>query len=375
MKNLLLILYILMLLLPATQKTLNLPKENALKGEFIPTKPVILSIRNWFSGRYQQTFISSFDEKVGYKPTLIRLYNQLSFSIFNQEGSSTVIVGKSGYLYQDNYIYAYTGKDKVRVSDLKKKINDVYQVQKYLESRGIHFILVFAPNKARIFPEYIPSRFLSEVKQKTNYDEFLEILKQDYPDLHFLDVNGYFLRLKKTATVPLYSRGGIHWTNYALYKFFMDTLVREMAFLQDKKYPQLVEQNFHWSYKLTQPDDDLRQLMNLFASDHAEKLPYADFFYKPEAGFTRSRLLMISDSYYSMLYASGVFNSLFSKNNFWYYNYWRYPVEDYKGITVPAFLRQDILNHDFVILMATETNISGLFKFPEKAISWLGIKD
>jgi hypothetical protein len=76
-----------------------------------------------------------------------------------------------------------------------------------------------------------------------------------------------------------------------------------------------------------------------------------------------------------MLYSSVVFNSILSKNNFWYYNHSRYPIEDYKGISDPAFLRQDILNHDFVILMATETNISGLFKFPEKAISWLGIAD
>ena len=47
----------------------------------------------------------------------------------------------------------------------------------------------------------------------------------------------------------------------------------------------------------------------------------------------------------------------------------------YKGNTDPVFLRDDILHHDFVILMATEINISDFFLFPENALSWFGLGD
>lgn len=363
------------MLLPAVEKTFNIPRERSLKGAFIITTPVPLTHRNWISGWYQQNKVLNFNDLMGYKPTLVRLFNQINFSLFNQTHIANIIVGKSGYLYQENYIFAYTGNDKLNISNLKKKIDYIYQVQKLLESKGVHFILIFAPNKARIFPEDIPDRYLSKKKNISNYEEYIQIIDQNFPNLHVLDMNNYFLKLKKTVSVPLYAKGGVHWSNYAVYKYFLDTLTTSMGAMENKRFPRLTEQNMHWTNNLISPDDDLTQTLNLFKAKPNEKLPYADFKFTSDPDYRKPSLLMISDSYYSMLYGSELFNNELSRSNFWYYNKSRYPEDYYNGKNNPSFLRDDLLHHDFVILMATEINIDQMFLFPENVLSWFGLGD
>jgi hypothetical protein len=375
MKHVLLFLFLVIILLPGIQKKITHFKETPLKGAFTLSQSDTLTITNWYSSRFQQSYTAAVNDAIGFRTTLIRLYNQINFSLFNQSSVGTIVVGKSGYLYEEDYIKAYIGKDKLSRRDLEKKIGYISQVQKLLENKGVHFILVFAPSKARIFPDYIPSRYFSKKKSLSNYEEYIQIIRQEFPGLHVIDVNAYFNQLKKTAAFPVYPKGGTHWTNYALHRYFMDSLVHYMGSLRGKRFPVLKQQNLRWSYDLQSPDDDIWQTLNLFLSKDQEKLPYADFSFAKDPVDKKPGLLMISDSYYSMLYTSEEFNSLLSKNNFWYYNKTRYPEEFYQGKTDPAFLRDDLLQHDFVILMATETNIDQMFFFPEKVLSWLGLED
>jgi hypothetical protein len=363
------------LLLPGIQKNFTVFKEVPLKGAFRLTKADSLTNKNWFSGQFQQTYTNAFNDAVGLKPTMIRVINQINFSLFNQSSISYIIVGKSGYLYEEHYITAYLGKDKLKQKELRKKIGYIHQIQDYLEQKGINFLLVFSPNKARIYPEYIPSRYLSQRKGTTNYDEYLQIIHQEYPDLHFFDVNAYFRQLKKTIDFPLYSKGGTHWANYVLYNYFLDSLIHYMGSVQRQKFPPLLQRNFHWSKNLVSPDDDIQQTINLFFSKGNEKLPYADFFIEKGLNNKNPGVLVVSDSYFSMLYGSSLLDSLFKKVDFWYYNKKRYPEEYYKGNNDPGFLRTDLLQHDFVILMATEVNIKDMFLFPEGILSWLNIAD
>jgi hypothetical protein len=375
MKHFLYYVCILLILLPGIQKKFTPVKEAPLKGAFTLEKADHLTRKNWFSGRFQQSYAAAFNDTIGFRKTLIRLYNQVNFSLFNLSSVDYIVIGKAGYLYTENYINAYTGKDKLKKSALRKKLNYIHQLQEYLEKKGIHFILVFEPSKARILPEFIPSRYVLKNKGLTNYEEYIHIIRQEYPDLHVFDVNEYFRQLKKRIVYPLYAKEGIHWTLYAAKKYFMDTLVRYMGNQQRKSFPPLAEKNFHWSDKLQWPDNDMMQLLNLPFSRDTFKLPYADFSFGNVNNDKKPSLLVVSDSYYSILHGSDAFNSLFSKNDYWFYNKTRFPEAYYKGNTDPVFLRDDILHHDFVILMATEINISDFFLFPENALSWFGLGD
>jgi hypothetical protein len=362
-----------MLLLPAIEKTFNITEERALKGVSFPTTREPLNFTNWKSGVFQQHYVLCFDDKIGYKPTLVRLFNQIDFSLFDKPGQDYIVAGKSGYLFTKDNLDAYTGKDKLSHSELKKKIGYVYQVQKYLENKGIHFLFVFASSKARIYPEFFPSRYSGKKKGLSNYEEYLKIIKEEYPDLHVLDMNAYFLQLKNKVNFPVYPKGGVHWTKYTGNKYFIDTLLGYLGEMQHKRFPRIRERNFHWSSKLEEPDDDIRQTMNLCVQQTDTKLPYADFYFLKEPAANKPRLLVIADSYYSMIYKFSSYNDLFSKTNFWYYNKTRFPEEYYNKTTDPVFLRDDLLNHDFVVVMATEVNLNDLFLFPESAVSWLGI--
>ena len=375
MKHILLFVIIVLLLLPGFQKKTSIFKEKSLQGAFTLSEYDSLTKKNWYSGQFQQAYGTVFNDAIGFRPTLVRLNNQVNFSFFDQSSVNSIIVGKSGYLYEDTYLDAYTGKDKVKITTLRKKMKYVYKLQNYLEAKGIHFILIFAPSKGRILPEFIPSRYLSRKKGSTNYDDYIRIIGKEFPGIHFIDVNAYFNQLKKSVTIPLYPPGGTHWTKYASQRYFLDSLLHYMGWLRKKEFPELLQQNFRWSHDLESPDDDIRQTLNLLSSYKTEKLPYADFTISGDTAGRKPGLLVISDSYYSILYRTSAFNSLFNRVNFWFYNKTRFPEEYYQGNTDPDFLRDDLLQHDFVILLATEINIYDLFLFPENALSWVGLGD
>lgn len=375
MKSFLLFTILLIFLLPSIQNKFHLIKEAPLKGVYTLKKADSLTLKNWISCKYQQSLTTRFNGSSGFRPTFVRLIDQVNFSLFNQASNPDIILGKSGYLYEYPFIRSFLGRDKINYGGLRKKIHKLYQIQNFLENKGIHFILIFAPSKARVFPEYIPSRYLLKKKRASNYDEYVQIIGKECPDLHLIDVNAYFKKLKKTSGFPLYSKVGTHWTNYALYRYFLDTLVHYMGSFQKRRFPELKQQNLHWSNDLISPDDDLLQILNLFNPGKDVKLPYADFSFDIHSIKDKSVLLMISDSYNSMLYESSAFNSILSRNDFWYYNKIRYPEEFYKASNDPVFLRDDLLKHDFVILMATETNLPDLFLFPEITFSRLGLAE
>ncbi len=75
------------------------------------------------------------------------------------------------------------------------------------------FIFI-TPNKANIYSENIPNRFLEiapEKKQKSNYDLFIESIKKT--GLFYYDSIPDVKKLKKTAKFRVFTKSGIHWSN------------------------------------------------------------------------------------------------------------------------------------------------------------------
>ncbi len=124
-KHSLFVLLMLMMILPFIQQTFDVPKIRSLKGAFVvPQKPKWF-FHNFLESSYQDSLNTYLEHHIGYRPHLVRLNNQLQYSLFdtvNAQGG--VIIGKEGYLFELNYIKAMYGLDYVgdeRVaSDIEK---------------------------------------------------------------------------------------------------------------------------------------------------------------------------------------------------------------------------------------------------------------
>ncbi len=349
----------LLLILPAVQRFAGFIRESPLKGAItLPEKPVLNS-KSWFDGSFQENYDPYLEQTVGFRPTLIRINNQIAFSVFDTALANGVIIGKNNYLYENNYVKAYEGVDFVGYKEINEQVAKAKIIQRKLEENGQHFLIVFAPGKGSYFPEYIPEKYRVKNRGITNYDCYASRFLQE--GIPFIDFNRWFIQMKDTSRYPLYSKTGIHWSLYGV-ALSVDSLVRYM-----EKMAGIDMVDFSWdgievSSDPRDTDNDIANGMNLLFPIKTGEMAYPNIRFNDPPGKTRPDVLVIGDSYYWNIMGSGIASRLFGDNNFWFYNReahnpkWREP----KKVSDLNIL-DEIKKQQFVILLFTDAN---LYKFP-----------
>src|ERR1035437_9767004 len=126
-KKIFFVIIILLLLLPEFQAQFQIFKTKPLKGVFENTEPPVFTAKSWLDQSFQVLFAKNFDDSIGIKSDLVRLYNQVDFSLFRIVHASKIVCGKDDYLFPTDYLEAASGKNfrgpltiNSRVSRLKK---------------------------------------------------------------------------------------------------------------------------------------------------------------------------------------------------------------------------------------------------------------
>lgn len=362
-------LLVILLLLTGTQGIFGFIKEKDLLGVVDVPDTCSFTTDSLFNGTFQQSASVHLNKHLGFHNTLTRINNQITFSVFGISPANNVIIGRDNYLFEPGYINAWLGKDFTSREKISGKVKRLVKFQQLLNEKGVHFILAFCPSKARFMPENLPEKFRTKGKN-TNYDTYVDVIKKEGQGLHFIDFNDYFLKLKDTASFTLYPKGGTHWTNFSSRYYVLDSLLRYMESLSGENYPDIIANRIYWSDSLLIPDDDISTLFNLIFPFPSGKIPYADFGIKSD-GTTKPDVLAIGDSYYWQIYGFDKINELFNESDFWVWNEVLYPKSKYANIKSDnyMFLKQDILEHKFIILMATEINLPNLLNFDEKTFA------
>ena len=107
---------------------------------------------NWetyFNGEYQAAYDRYLEDHIGLRNIFVRVYNQLEFSLFGKGHANGVILGKENYLYEEDYINAYTGVDFLGDTVIREKCEKIISVQQGLKQYDTELLVVFAPGKAR----------------------------------------------------------------------------------------------------------------------------------------------------------------------------------------------------------------------------------
>jgi hypothetical protein len=115
---------------------------------------------------------------------LIRLYDQVLYQVFHKSYMylEYIIRGRHGNLFERNYLVVY-GRYPGPVPNEEAEALAV--MMKYLSDRlkelGSCFVLLITPNKATLYPEDIPDRFLEKIRrgdrQPTDYGVMVPFLK------------------------------------------------------------------------------------------------------------------------------------------------------------------------------------------------------
>ncbi len=324
-----------------------------LQGAFVEQPKPEFSLKDFKAGEFQKKFESSLTEKSGFRNPLIRLYNQIDYSLFNLPHAEGVIPCAGGNLMEEDYIFATYGQNFIGEKAIDQKLRRFRFVQDTLEKLGKKLLLILEPGKAGVFPELIPARYDGyKTKGPNNYDRFSALTKKH--GIHCLDYMAWFRELKKTAPYPIFPPYGTHWSQYGSV-LAADSLI---GFLK-KEFGMKLGRMYSIGTEITDiprhNDYDGGQAMNLLFPLKPKKLAYPILRFDTLSYDQRPATLFVGDSYFWNFALTGIQFFIFKEQDFWYYNnkIYRGPYRDGLGVE-NINLKDEIQKNDLIILGVTE---------------------
>lgn len=161
------------------------------------------------------------DDHLPFRSKMIELNSLIDYYVLNTSSNSGVTKGKDNWLFYSNKsdgdpMSDYTGRKLYTEDQLQTIARNMKMTKDNLAEQGIDFVLFLAPNRERVYPEYMPDYYgqpaeNSDLKQVVDYlrantdvkvvcpYEDLMAYKKDHPDqilyhmtdTHWNDLGGY----------------------------------------------------------------------------------------------------------------------------------------------------------------------------------------
>jgi len=156
---------------------------------------------------YSSRFEAAFNDHFGFRGLLVRWQALAKYHWLHISPSSQVLVGRDGWLYLTASLREHRGVNPLAGVKINAWIQEFEAKQAFLAARGIRYLIVFAPNKETVYPEYLPESF-APVRQELWVGQLLQGLPAD-DKLDTLDLREPLIAAKKFGR--LYHRTDSHW--------------------------------------------------------------------------------------------------------------------------------------------------------------------
>mgnify|MGYP000035236471 CR=1 FL=1 len=200
-------------------------------------------------------FSNNFDEylkdNIGLRSNLIHYYNQINHYIFKNMSTSNIVRGKNDFLFlnQDgNSISDHLGYSKHRTElELEQFAKRIQETHDYIESKGIPYVFILAPNKISIYPENLPDKFIYNKHRIHNTDQLLNYLKAN-TNVTIIDLREIMIETKKICKP--YGQFDSHWNECAAsaaYKYIIDYIdIKKKIKFNKINYSLTLTKNCDW---------------------------------------------------------------------------------------------------------------------------------
>ena len=218
-------------------------KLKPLSGVTFATEKPELNLKNFASGKYQSQTEQYSRENFGFREWAIRLYNQYLYSAYNATTCHFITPGKDGWLFyaeafRDYYgiepINQYKTYDRAR-EWAGKNVRMMNKLRYVLKDYGIEFLCFMAPNKAEVYPEYLPYHQpapADAIHTAAYYDSLMTAI--DFPHV---EMTKWYQSMKDTASFLLFPKRDTHWRYSAVYGY--DSLFSYMNSLNGFGIPDI----------------------------------------------------------------------------------------------------------------------------------------
>lgn len=209
------ILFVIMITLPIFGRVFNLDSNigSGEKRQLAPLPKIVLSYQGILG--LPKAYESYFNDSFGFRNLLVKMNNKFKVTFLKESPSTNVLIGKNNWLFYSSStdgksIQDYEGTDLFSKADLIIIKNKYEKQQKYLESIGAHLIIVIAPNKSTIYPEFMPDS-IKKGEGQSRLDQVIAYLKSN-TTIDIVDLKAPLIKAKKDF--PTYYMTDTHWNNY-----------------------------------------------------------------------------------------------------------------------------------------------------------------
>lgn len=159
-----------------------------------------------FPRRFERYWNDSF----AFRWYLIRGHSLLKLAL-GVSPSPKALVGRDGYLFYaaEQSVDYFRAVKPFTPAELARWRQDLEDRRAWLAARGIRYLVVVAPNKETIYPEFMPP-VLRPVRPQTRLDQLLAELRQ-HSDIDILDLRPALRAAKEHGRV--YHKTDTHWND------------------------------------------------------------------------------------------------------------------------------------------------------------------
>lgn len=346
-------LMMVFLFTPIIQEWTGLFSVKALKGVIEPTPKPKLTFETYKSNTYQTQMEKYVSEHFGMREPVIRLYNQYLWIAYNKTYCHFIMPGKHGYLFYTPAVNEYFGNNLLKhyksneeaKKNIESELRQMNKLRHVLKEYDIEFLAFIAPDKPKIYPEYLPR---CNVDTTTIHLPEYFARRMEEMGFPYINMTDWFVSMKDTVPFPLFPKTDSHWRYSAVYGY--DSLFRFINALDgESKFP-----NLHIGPPIAYESEELEGdegTLNLMFRIPGDKTRYkSDITIEADTIHRKPKVLFVGDSF---IWSMGDFmpvREIMSDMEIWFYNSTAFEGFENKTESVKDIDRLcHILNADYVV--------------------------
>lgn len=196
-------------------------EPEAAGNEHLSPKPMLVYADGTVNRSYLNDFSSFFADNFAFRHELITANSTLLSGLFGVSSNNTVTVGTDGWLFYTETMADHMGSNTLSERQIRSAVRTLELMREYCHSRGAELYFTVAPNKASLYPQYVPERFPMR-SGKNNAELLAAALEKG--SVPYADLFAAFGKEKET----LYFATDSHWNNKGA-ALAADMLLREMG--------------------------------------------------------------------------------------------------------------------------------------------------
>ena len=168
---------------------------------------------------FADDYESWFNDNIPFRNNLITLNTSIDFLVFNRSTNDNVIKGTDGWLFYANIedgdpVSCYQGTNLLSEEELQNLAQNCINQRDFLEEQGKEFVIFIAPNKERVYSEYMPDKY-GEPAENYRALQIYDYLKEN-TDIRIVYPYAEIMRAKAVGS-NIYYKTDTHWNEIGSY--------------------------------------------------------------------------------------------------------------------------------------------------------------